>query len=146
MKSEHTLGIQPRRLIVEKMQIFLLSLELLQCDIDGRIRLFFFSPLFERCESHDTPCGKRFLCQHQGGREITQQFRPSGGTYQTWHCVELQKQIAKSSLSPFFFLSRYTATTTTTTKRNPANPPQNSSAFSYYRCLGEKAQITSPTF
>lgn len=44
MKSEHALGIQPRRLIVEKMQIFLLSLELLQCDIDGRIRLFFPPP------------------------------------------------------------------------------------------------------
>lgn len=138
MKSEHNLGIQPRRLIVEKMQIFLLSLELLQCDIDGRIRLF--PPLFERCESHDTPCGKRFLCQHQGGREITQQFRPSGGTYQTCHGVQLRKQNRQMFPQPFFygFIRRQ--------QQQEKKKLRNSSAFSYYHCLGEKAQITSPTF
>lgn len=32
--------------------------------------MVFFLPM-EWCESHDTPCGKRFLCQHQRRREIT---------------------------------------------------------------------------
>lgn len=32
--------------------------------------MVFFLPM-EWCESHGTPCGKRFLCQHQRRREIT---------------------------------------------------------------------------
>lgn len=32
--------------------------------------MVFFLPM-EWCESHDTPCGKRFLCQHQRRGEIT---------------------------------------------------------------------------
>lgn len=52
------------------MQIFLLSFELLESDIDGRIRCF-FSPPFEWCKSRDMPCSKRFLCQHQREGEIT---------------------------------------------------------------------------
>lgn len=67
-------------------------------------KAFFRPPPSECCESQDTQCGKRFLCQHQRGREITQQFQPSGGTYQRWHCVELQKQISESSFSPHSFI------------------------------------------
>lgn len=39
------------------------------CDIDGRIWCFFLP--MEWRESHGTPRGKRFLCQHRRGHEIT---------------------------------------------------------------------------
>lgn len=64
--------------IAEKMQIFSLCLELLKRDIDGRIRLLNPpSPPQQPHPSHDTLCGKRFLCQHQGGCETTRQLQTS---------------------------------------------------------------------
>lgn len=76
MKSERVVGIRrPRGRIEEKMQIFSLCLELLERNIDGRIRL----------PKLPTPPPTRhvvkgFCVNIKAGRETTRRLQPSGGS------------------------------------------------------------------
>lgn len=135
MKREHTLGIGPRGLIVEKDANIFIQSWVVEVWHWWKDKVFFL--LFEWSESQDIQRGKRFLCQHQRGCEITQQFHPSGGTYQTWRCVELQKQMSKRFPQHSFLHIR---------RGEKNSNPWNNSTFSYHHCLGKKVQITSPAF
>lgn len=136
MKSEHALGMWSWGMIVEKDANIFTQLWVVGEWHWWKNKVFFFPP-FEWFESRDMPCGKRFLCQHQREGEIAQQFHPSGGAYQTWHIVELQKQ--KSETSPGLHSFTYK-------KKKERKKKFTIPVFSYCLRLGETAEITSPAF